>query len=102
MKDTYKDIPLVDNISDQRFELTIDGYTAIIEYKIIGDSIYLLHTETPEELGGKGVGAAIAEKAFSYIEEHHLKAVAYCPFIVAYLERHPEWKRILAGHNDLH
>jgi predicted GNAT family acetyltransferase len=45
---------------------------------------------------GNGVAAAIVEKAFNYIEEHHLKIVPLCAYIIAYLKRHPEWKRLLA------
>ena len=57
-------IPLlvVKNESTSRFELNVDGYIAFIDYKQEDDIIKLIHTEVPEELGGKGVAAALVEK----------------------------------------
>lgn len=96
MLDIYKDLPLVNNTTDQRFELKIGEHTAVIEYKETPSHITLIHTEVPVELEGKGAGNAIVEKTLAYIEDHGLKLVPLCPFVVAYLRRHQEWKRVLA------
>ncbi|WEK37216.1 MAG: GNAT family N-acetyltransferase [Candidatus Pseudobacter hemicellulosilyticus] len=96
MADQYKDLELVNNIEDQRFELQVEGETAFIEYRPASDHYTLIHTEVPESLGGKGVGTAIIEKALYYLEQHQLKLIPLCPFVLVYLKRHPEWKRILA------
>ncbi|GAA4306991.1 GNAT family N-acetyltransferase [Compostibacter hankyongensis] len=95
MKAELENIPLVDNTTGSRFELTVDHYTGFITYRLQGDKIYLLHTEVPEQLSGKGAGAALVEKTLRYIEAHHLKLIPYCPFVIAYLKRHPEWQRLL-------
>jgi predicted GNAT family acetyltransferase len=95
----YEEIPLVNNEAIHNFELTVDGYRAFIDYKLRDDKIYLIHTEVPVELEGKGVASAIVEKAFNYIEEHGLKLVPLCVYVASYLKRHPEWARILAIHN---
>ncbi len=92
----YEDIPLVNNEAIHNFELTIGGNRAFIDYKLKGDKIYLIHTEVPVEMEGMGVAAALVEKAFNYIEAHQLKIVPLCAYIVSYLKRHPEWKRLLA------
>ena len=95
MKEEYADIELVKNETDQRFEMVVDADTAIITYKQTHDKIYLLHTEVPPELEGKGVATAIIEKTLNYIEKDHLKLIPLCPFVVAYIKRHPEWKSLL-------
>jgi predicted GNAT family acetyltransferase len=92
----YQDIPLINNEAIHNFELIVDGNRAFIDYKLKSDKIYLIHTEVPVEMEGNGVAAALVEKAFNYIEEHHLKIVPLCAYIIAYLKRHPEWKRLLA------
>ncbi|SEP20626.1 GNAT family N-acetyltransferase [Mucilaginibacter sp. OK283] len=92
----YQDIPLINNEAMHNFELIVDGNRAFIDYKLKGDKIYLIHTEVPVEMEGNGVAAALVEKAFNYIEERHLKIVPLCAYIIAYLKRHPEWKRLLA------
>lgn len=89
--------PLVLNTAEQRFELQTPEGTAFIAYRQEGDKVFLIHTEVPEGMEGRGIGAVIAEKTFRYLEEHELRMVPYCPFILVYLKRHPAWKRLLAS-----
>ena len=92
----YEDIPLVNNEAIHNFELVVEGHRAFIDYKQKGDKVYLIHTEVPVELKGKGVAEAIVEKTFRYMEERHLKLIPLCVYVGMYLKRHPEWNRLLA------
>jgi uncharacterized protein len=96
MLDQYKGLQLIDDKNGGQFELRVDGHLAKIEYRQKANKIYLMHTEVEKELEGRGVGTAIVEKALEYIEHNKWEVVPYCPFVIAYLKRHPEWKRILA------
>jgi uncharacterized protein len=95
MKEEYINLELVNNEAGNRFEMNVDGNTAIIEYKKYPGKIALLHTEVPAELEGKGAATAIIEKTLDFIEKNNLKLRALCPLVVAYIKRHPEWKRII-------
>lgn len=95
MKDEYVQLALKKNEIENRFEMQVDEYTAIIEYEENNAVISLLHTEVPPELEGKGAATAIIEKTLAYIESEHLKLVPLCPLVVIYIKRHPGWKRIL-------
>ncbi len=95
MKEEYLSLELIKNETDKRFEMNVEGHTAIITYKETPSKIYLLHTEVPAALEGKGVATAIIEKTLEYIEQHHLKLVPHCSFVIAYIKRHPDWKRVL-------
>ena len=96
MLDIYKELALFDNNTAHQFELRVDGHLARIEYKRSGERIFLMHTEVDKALEGKGVGTAIIEKTLEFIERNKWELVPYCPFAIAYLKRHPEWKRLLA------
>ena len=96
MDDNFKDARLTDNKAQQQFELWTDRLVAIISYRTHEDKIFLLHTEVETEFQGKGAGTAIIEKTLHLIEDQHLPMVPYCPFVIAYIKRHPDWKRILA------
>ena len=89
------------NEAKKRFELPVDGHIAFIEYMISKDNVmFLTHTEVPKALEGKGVGKTIVEKALNYTKDNNYTLAPLCPFVAAYLKRHPEWQTILAkGYN---
>lgn len=95
MNPLFENIPLVNNEAAHRFELTIEGHTGLIEYSQEGNKVYLLHTEIPEALEGKGAGGALVEKTLQYIESHDQQLIPYCPFVITWLKRHPQWQRLL-------
>lgn len=85
------------NEDDQQFELQIDQHTALITYRILdAHTLALDHTEVPEGLEGQGVASALVEKTFQYLDDNQLKLVPNCSFVRTYLERHPDWKRLMA------
>lgn len=95
MNEEYVTLPLVKNADDSRFELKVGDYTAFIDYKEHEWKIWLIHTESPAELQGKGAATALIEKTLAYIEDNGYKLIPLCPLVAAYLKRHPEWERIL-------
>ncbi|MGL4581664.1 MAG: GNAT family N-acetyltransferase [Flavobacterium sp.] len=96
MKEEYVTLEVVKNTDTKRFELTVDGYTAFIDYEEEGKVIKLIHTESPEELAGRGVATALIEKSLMYIADKGYELFPLCPLVYAYIKRHPEWKRIVS------
>ncbi len=90
-----KDTPLVNNETNNRFELTIDGHTAFVDYQHHADYLELTHTEVPDALSGRGLGKILAEKVFRYLEQEKKKAKVSCSFLAKFLERHPEWQGVI-------
>lgn len=92
---------LVLNEEKKRFELEVEGKTAFIEFIVSNENImFLTHTEVPVALEGKGVGSDIVSKTLEYIREKGFTLAPLCPFVAAYVKRHPDWKSILAkGYN---
>ena len=85
-----EDYKLIDNEEKHRYEFQIDGKIAEIDYiKSNNGEIYLVHTEVPASLGGKGVGSQLAEKALADIERQGLRLVPLCPFVAGYIHKHP-------------
>ncbi|MEM1260679.1 MAG: N-acetyltransferase [Bacteroidota bacterium] len=97
MKPEYLNVPLVKNDEKKRFGINVDGYFAFINFGEFGNHIALVHTETEPELAGKGAAAAVVEKTLQYIEDNGKLLMPYCPYVFAYIKRHPEWKRIVSS-----
>ena len=93
MKENYE---LIDNEERHQYEFHIERYVPRIEYIKNKDGvIYLTHTEVPMELGGKGIGSQLVEKVLLDIEKKDLSLVPLCPFLAGYIQKHPDWKRIV-------
>jgi len=95
MKPEFENIPLVKNVAEQQFEITVEGHKGFIVYKEQSNVISLIHTEVEPELEGKGAATAVIEKTLAYIEDNNYKLIPLCPLVFAYIKRHPEWKRIV-------
>lgn len=88
---------LIVNHNKNRFEFHIDNHIAFIDYSLTSENVmHLTHTEVPKELEGKGIGKNIVEKSLCHIKEQNYTVAPKCPFIVTYLNKHPEWRSILA------
>ena len=95
MRSEYTDLPLVKNEDKKRFEIEVDGHYAFIDYREMGDDIALVHTETEPELAGKGAAGAVVEKTLHYLDDNNVALHPFCPYVFAYIKKHPEWKRIV-------
>ena len=80
-----------DNRAQQRYELAVDGHVAASYYEIADGVITFVHTEVPPELGGKGIGSKLIKGALDQVRAGGLKVIAQCPFVKAYIEKHPEY-----------
>jgi predicted GNAT family acetyltransferase len=96
-----RDIDARDNPEKRRFEATIEGHTAFVEYTRHGDTIWLTHTEVPHEIEGRGIGTALAKYALDYAELNALKVVPKCPFIADYIASHPQYADLIERHRSV-
>jgi uncharacterized protein len=85
-----------DNAAASRFELEVDGQTAFAIYRASPGRITITHTEVPRELRGRGFGSALVRGALERVRAQGLKVESRCPFVSAYLGKHPEFNDLLA------
>ncbi|HET7622662.1 MAG TPA: GNAT family N-acetyltransferase [Gemmatimonadaceae bacterium] len=84
-------VQVTNNAADSQFELHADGRVATLGYSERDGKIYLIHTEVPKPLEGRGYASALARTALEYAKDNDLVVVPYCTFVRAYLQRHPEY-----------
>lgn len=84
-----------DNTALHRFEIEVDGVVAFSVYRRTPGVITFIHTEVPDALAGKGVGSKLAKGALELVRARGEKVIAECPFIAAYIQKHPEVQDLL-------
>lgn len=88
---------VADNPARRRFEILVDGCLAgFAAYDVREDAIVFTHTEVEPAFEGKGVGSRLAAGALDQVRERGEKVVVRCPFISAYIKKHPEYDDLVA------
>lgn len=71
---------------------------AVLAYhELAGGTLDLQHTVVPPEARGGGVGDALVRAAVAYAKDHDVKLVPTCPYVAAWVERHPDESGVFAG-----
>jgi uncharacterized protein len=93
------DITIADSPERNRYEARIEGkLVGSADYQLTPHLIVFTHTEVSPASEGKGVGSALARFALEDVrEQEHLKVLPLCPFIKAWIARHPEFIPLVFG-----
>lgn len=83
------------NTEKLRFEIPFGEEFAIIDYRWDKGDIVFMHTFVPPAGQGKGIAGKLAQFALEYVKENNLKMKLYCPYLIGYVERKPEYKEFI-------
>ncbi len=90
-------LPVVNNEAARQFEINIEGQVAFLQYRIEGDTIVYPHTVVPRALEHHGLAGRLAHHALEFAKKRHLSVVPICPYVRAYIERHPEYAGLVSA-----
>ncbi|MCW2964824.1 MAG: hypothetical protein JWO17_2076 [Actinomycetia bacterium] len=91
-------VTVSDRPNELRYEIEVDGEVAgFINYRREPGVIEMVHTDVDPRFEGKGVGAALVQGALDDVRARGLKVRPYCPFVAAYIRRHPEYQDLVAA-----
>ncbi|SNR82657.1 hypothetical protein SAMN04488107_0081 [Geodermatophilus saharensis] len=83
---------VVDHPEASRFEVLVDGEVAgYAEYRRTPSSVSFTHTVVEPAFEGRGLGSVLARGALDAARAWGAQVLPFCPFIRAYVERHPEY-----------
>ena len=86
------------NVAMKRFELTLEGKLAQLDYVEQGDNLLIFtHTFVPNELRGQNVAARLTRFALDDARHQGKKVVPQCSYVAAYMERNKEYVDLLAN-----
>jgi predicted GNAT family acetyltransferase len=89
-----------DDAEKRRYEARLDGkVVGVITYRSqpgLPGLLTLVHTEIDPAYRGKGVGSRLVAGALEDIRRRGLSVVPTCPYVRAYIRRHPEQADLVA------
>ncbi len=73
---------------------TLAGFT---EYRVParGNARAFVHTEVDPEFGGRGLAGTLVTEAMADTRSAGMRIVPYCPYVSAWLKKHPEYEEIV-------
>ena len=90
------DFEIKQDAEHNRFVSYVEGYKAVVEYALKDNVIDLYRTFTPPELRGKGVAGKLVKFALEHAKNNNLKVIPTCSYVKRYIERHENYKELLA------
>lgn len=90
---TVTDVP-----ERERFEARdeVGALAGVVTYQLTGKIIVYTHTEVEPEFEGMGVGSTLARAVMDDARAKGRTVVPICPFLSAWLGKHPEYEDIVA------
>jgi uncharacterized protein len=81
----------------RRYQAERDAEVAgFLLYRRRPGTIRLIHTEVDPRFEGRGLGSALARAALGAARTAGDGVEVVCPFVAGWLERHPEYRDVLA------
>ena len=78
------------NVAEMRFEATVEGSLAVVEYAREKNSLVLTHTFVPVHLRGRGIAEQLVRAALDYARAQKLTIIPACSYVAQFVARHPE------------
>ena len=82
--------------SEHRFQMSVDGEAAVVDYAEQEGVWLMTHTYVPSRLRGGGIAAALVKYALDTAREKNKKVSPLCSYVEAYITRHPEYRDLVA------
>jgi hypothetical protein len=90
-----------DKVTLSRFEIEERGEVAYLEFDRDSQGwMTIWHTEVPPAMRGKGVASELAQSAFEYAKQNHLRVDVICPLALDFLSKHPEYESAVGKKAD--
>lgn len=84
--------------NDHQYFALVDGVKAHLDFRESGPHVLdFQHTFVPPELRGHGVADTLVQHALDDAKARGYQVIPTCPFVQAFLERHPEYRAMTTG-----
>ena len=89
--------PLQHDPATGRFSVSVNGAVAHLEYELRAErTMDTTRTFTPPAARGLGVASRLVRMALDHARTEGWSVVPSCSYVAAWIDRHPEYKDLLA------
>lgn len=89
-------IDVRENVAENCFEAIVENRRCVVEYVMNEGRRIFTHTFVPPELRGQGIAERIVRFALDDARSKKLKVVPACSYVARFIERHSEYRDLLA------
>ncbi|MCL5027640.1 MAG: N-acetyltransferase [Bacteroidetes bacterium] len=88
---------IVHDKEENKFYKIVNGKEAYLRYIMLDEkTIDMIKTYVPPELRGQGIAAEVVLAGLLYAKENGLSIIPTCSYVETYIERHQEFKELVA------
>lgn len=92
---SHSSLTVLHDPQHQRFTAQRDGGLCLLEYRRLGDTLHITHTEVPPALQGRGLAAELVAAMLAEVRAQGWRVRPVCSYVRAYMRRHPETQDLL-------
>ena len=82
--------------ADDGYEILLDGKRVGCAFtEVHGHTVVFTHTEIDPAFEGRGLASQLARAALDDVRARGEHVIARCPFISAWIEKHPEYQDLV-------
>ena len=91
---------VTDNPDEHRVEIRVgDELAGFVVYRRRPGLIAYIHTEIDSRYEGHGLGSTLIRAALDQARAEQLAVLPFCPFVEAFVTRHPEYVDLVPAEN---
>ncbi|WP_454830486.1 GNAT family N-acetyltransferase [Pseudoxanthomonas wuyuanensis] len=80
-----------------RFVTQVEGHQAELVYARQQSQLVIEHTGVPAAIAGRGIAGELVKAALEFARSSALKVVPACSYAATYIQRHPQYRDLLAA-----
>jgi hypothetical protein len=80
-----------------RFEIDVEGRTGVLEYTRSGNVVSMNHVGVPDAIGGRGIAGRLTRHALDHARAEGWTVEPRCPYVRAWIDKHPDYADLVAG-----
>jgi uncharacterized protein len=99
--ETLDELVVVDSPEASRYEALLgDRVAGFSEYLVKPGRLVFTHTIVEPEFEGRGFGSKLVREELDDVRRRGLKVTPLCPFVRAFIRRHPDYQDLVATPDD--